>query len=1155
IKNHLNELATLKQQFSTLSSQSIEKFGKIISTAQVYQTKMDPLNKDIEYLQRQQKNIKDCYEKLNQIKTFRKTSREVEGIVQQGPSQSLSSYLEVMDRLQEAYEFFKQNTLGDGELTRLQSLFALGLKKLSTEFGAVLKQTFYPIEVERLLAIVERSLSENPEMHPSKNLAPLEEASDPLLNTLQFMIHWMKNSQTLSISGGMHGAEGARACLLRYHEFRREVVRSALNKLRILLRERDMQSQSAALRGKANANPQRARPKRPPGFVWDVSLRRQLNETETEDLNSEHLAIAITALVKFMQNERRWLERLQLTSDLDETQVSLDVILKVASNEILTELHNLVRLLQLAEKRAEFHMVLSLLLVMKRICQVGPELLEVLQGIEHILFGFNSSVYKMIHETCIALQKYTEFLRMLPEHTSGTRGVVPPDGTVHELATNALMFFEHLLEFADILSVAMYVDKASSQSNADVIRMMCVSLQNDTQHSSRVGLFLLDAISALVENLERKAESYSDETVQLLFLMNNLQYILKTVNRTEIHRFIQSYKPESVASISSVLDDLRGRYSRTVTVMLRLQPSSDYCASGSLRRRASQFGAALASMLSPTLNHSSLRQTSHLSVVDVSADSERLPIKIPDERRLGNSRNVDAKERAALKSLWHEFNSGFNTLVRQHSSVSIPDRELRDCLERQLIADLIPAYSQFWSRSMNVAFTSHRDKYMRMTPRKILEFPRRIFSWDEYTVSFILTDCRDFFPFVSLWMDIFETYRKSDTPFVCVAAPMVRFSKLPFRLLVREYGVDVACTPMIMADSFVRSAKARETEFTTCPGNIFTCLSHLYYFETFICQCDLLTADRPLIVQVASKDPCELSVATEMLAPYCEGIDLNCGCPQKWAMESGLGSALLRKPELIAALVRAARTIIPRWRSSALKPNCWSTGHSALEECECSNSTPNMARQEGPFSVSAKLRIVPVEVRACGDSSSSRLSVTVELIRRLAAMGVDWITLHARTPSQRSSDPASWDVVREVVMSSVKHAITGDPIPIVLNGDVRTFLDGQRAHEHTGCHGVMAARGLLSEPRLFNCTTDFTSLCELRGLLNRWIYLSARYAGGTFFKSIHQQAYWMLEHHLDRTRRLIFHSVNSFPGLVDWLEDHWTSLGLPDEPMLMHGTF
>ncbi|TGZ64156.1 hypothetical protein CRM22_006510 [Opisthorchis felineus] len=680
IKNHLNELATLKQQFSTLSSQSIEKFGKIIATAQVYQTKMDPLNKDIEYLQRQQKNIKDCYEKLNQIKTFRKTSREVEGVVQQGPSQSLSSYLEVMDRLQEAYEFFKQNTLGDGELTRLQSLFALGLKKLSTEFGAVLKQTFYPIEVERLLAIVEQSLSENPEMRTSTNLAPLEEASDPLLNTLQFMIHWMKNSQTLSISGGMHGAEGARACLLRYHEFRREVVRSALNKLRILLRERDMQSQSTAhggrrsrvvydLRGKANANTQRARPKRPPGFVWDVSLRRQLNETETEDLNSEHLAITITALVKFMQNERRWLERLQLTSDLDETQVSLDVILKVASNEILTELHNLVRLLQLAEKRAEFHMVLSLLLVMKRICQVGPELLEVLQGIEHILFGFNSSVYKMIHETCIALQKYTEFLRMLPEHASGTRGVVPPDGTVHELATNALMFFEHLLEFADILSVVMYVDKASSQNNADTIRMMCVSLQNDAQHSNRVGLFLLDAISALVENLERKAESYSDETVQLLFVMNNLQYILKTVNRTEIHRFIQSYKPESVASISSVLDDLRGRYSRTCACLLQ----------------------------------------------------------IPDERRLGNSRNVDAKERAALKSLWHEFNSGFNTLVRQHSSVSIPDRELRDCLERQLIADLIPAYSQFWSRSMNVAFTSHRDKYMRMTVEEFESRLKRLF--------------------------------------------------------------------------------------------------------------------------------------------------------------------------------------------------------------------------------------------------------------------------------------------------------------------------------------------------------------------------------------------------------------------------------------------
>ena len=42
-----------------------------------------------------------------------------------------------------------------------------------------------------------------------------------------------------------------------------------------------------------------------------------------------------------------------------------------------------------------------------------------------------------------------------------------------------------------------------------------------------------------------------------------------------------------------------------------------------------------------------------------------------------------------------------------------------------------------------------------------------------------------------------------------ICAPMVRYSKQAFRELVRLYDVDIAYTPMILADSFTKSAKAR----------------------------------------------------------------------------------------------------------------------------------------------------------------------------------------------------------------------------------------------------------------------------------------------------------------------------------------------------------
>ena len=50
---------------------------------------------------------------------------------------------------------------------------------------------------------------------------------------------------------------------------------------------------------------------------------------------------------------------------------------------------------------------------------------------------------------------------------------------------------------------------------------------------------------------------------------------------------------------------------------------------------------------------------------------------------------------------------------------------------------------------------------------------------------------------------------------VCVACVF----RLAFRSLVRKYGCDIAYTPMIVSDSFVRSQKARDSDFTTNTGN------------------------------------------------------------------------------------------------------------------------------------------------------------------------------------------------------------------------------------------------------------------------------------------------------------------------------------------------
>lgn len=115
---------------------------------------------------------------------------------------------------------------------------------------------------------------------------------------------------------------------------------------------------------------------------------------------------------------------------------------------------------------------------------------------------------------------------------------------------------------------------------------------------------------------------------------------------------------------------------------------------------------------------------------------------------------------------------------------------------------------------------------------------------------------------------------------------MVRYSKLPFRHVVRDYGVDLAYTPMLVAKEFIRHPHARYTDFSTN--------SH----------------DSPLIAQFAARDPVTLTRAAEMVFPYVDGVDLNCGCPQAWACQEGVGASLMTNPESVRDMVRGVKSRI-----------------------------------------------------------------------------------------------------------------------------------------------------------------------------------------------------------------------------------------------------
>lgn len=225
--------------------------------------------------------------------------------------------------------------------------------------------------------------------------------------------------------------------------------------------------------------------------------------------------------------------------------------------------------------------------------------------------------------------------------------------------------------------------------------------------------------------------------------------------------------------------------------------------------------------------------------------------------------------------------------------------------------------------------------------------------------------------------------------FVKILAPMVRYSKLPFRNLVRKYGVDICYTPMIMADSFSQSSIARDLEFQN-------------YRE-----------DTPLVVQFGARNGAELVSAAQLIAPWVDGIDLNCGCPQTWAIDEGIGASLMRDPQYLKEMILQTRMQVDRH-----------------------------------IPISVKLRVFEDRNR------------TIDLYRAVEAAGAAWVTVHGRTRKQRSSEVVNLDIIR-----TIKDCVQ---IPVISNGDIFTLADADHIAAYTGVNGVMAARGLLDNPALFS---------------------------------------------------------------------------------------
>jgi exocyst complex protein 7 len=84
-----------------------------------------PVYKETENLQLKQENICQTLERLDFVIKFYTVANEVESMITSGPNNNFKSYLQNLDRLKEAIEYFERNNPESPELMNVVSIQTL----------------------------------------------------------------------------------------------------------------------------------------------------------------------------------------------------------------------------------------------------------------------------------------------------------------------------------------------------------------------------------------------------------------------------------------------------------------------------------------------------------------------------------------------------------------------------------------------------------------------------------------------------------------------------------------------------------------------------------------------------------------------------------------------------------------------------------------------------------------------------------------------------------------------------------------------------------------------------------------------------------------------------------------------------------------------
>ncbi|XP_010001905.1 PREDICTED: exocyst complex component 7 isoform X3 [Chaetura pelagica] len=665
LKQEEENLSFIKESLEK-SDQLTKNMVSILSSFESRLMKLEnsiiPVHKQTENLQRLQENVEKTLSCLDHVISYYHVAKDTEKIIKEGPTGRLEEYLNCMDKIQKAVEYFQDNNPDSPELNRVKSLFERGKESLESEFRSLMTRHTKPVPPILILDLI----SGDDEMETQEEMS-LEHLPESVLHDIIRISGWLvKNGRNQDF-------------MTVYFQIRSVQLDRSIKGLKDHFRKNSSSTgvpYSPAIQNKRKDTPTKKPIKRPGTIRKAQNLLKQYSQhgldgkkgasnlipmegrDDVFDIEIDAYIHCISAFVKLAQSEYQLLTEIVPEHHQKKT---FDSLIQESLDNLIMEGDNIVSAARKAIIRHDYSAVLTIFPILKHLKQMKPEFDQVLQGTaagtKNKLPGLITS---METTGAKALEEFADNIKNDPDKEYN----MPKDGTVHELTSNAILFLQQLLDFQETAGAMLASQETSSSAT---------SIYSSEVSRRLLSTYICKVLGNLQLNLLSKSKVYEDPALSAIFLHNNYNYILKSLEKSELIQLVAVTQKTAERSYRELIEQQIQTYQR-----------------------------------------------SWLKVTDYILE-RNLPVFQPGVK-------LKDKERQVIKERFKGFNDGLEELCKIQKAWAIPDMEQRDKIRQAQKTIVKETYGAFLNRFGNVPFTKNPEKYIKYQVDQVGEMIEKLFD-------------------------------------------------------------------------------------------------------------------------------------------------------------------------------------------------------------------------------------------------------------------------------------------------------------------------------------------------------------------------------------------------------------------------------------------